>query len=509
MIFLSVIVFAFIKGAFFSNYGLNFYDYGESLHNGVRLLEDAVLYKDVWAFLPPADNYFPALILKIFGKSLLAVRYVESLLFAFLVLVIILLIKDFIKPLFVSTISIALIFADLNSYLLFFHLFSFGSLLLAYYFIRSEKYIYIFLSGIFLGIEFLFRHDVGLVTLLTILAIFFIAKKFYSNYGPVKNLKAISLFIFGLLLIIIPTISWLIRQGTFLEFLYLGFNKAPSISKLLSSNTDWLALFTLTPNPSQLFQLFSLLMYFFYISVYVYALIWTFNKLTKGVKLKISDILILMILIFGLLQIPYAFSVMEMGHLVKAGIPALILGGFFIQEKFIRSKTLLWKLVLLSPLLLFIIGNLIVSIWWIHFNDTRVNFKYGSVYLSSKPSPGSTHPTAQSLITSLKFLEQNSKEGEYIFAAPYHALIYFLSDRKSPGRFNNFAAGFVSDYEQDEVIEAIKKNNVKVVIYDPVNAPLKKSFPEFSPKIHHFILDNYQVTETTNQGWLLMKRKDE
>lgn len=206
---------------------------------------------------------------------------------------------------------------------------------------------------------------------------------------------------------------------------------------------------------------------------------------------------------------PYAFSVIEMGHLVKEGIPAFFLGTFLIQEG-IQGKT--WgkfSWVLSMPLVIFILGNVAASFWWINYNDTRVDFKQGFVFVNSQHIGNSTHPTAQSLRTSLQFLEDNTEEGEYIFTAPYHAMLYFLSERKAPSRFNNFAAGYVSPNGEDEVISAIEERGVRIVVYDPVNAPHGKRLADFNPKIHTFLIDNFNIVEKTDMGWLLMERKHE
>lgn len=148
-----------------------------------------------------------------------------------------------------------------------------------------------------------------------------------------------------------------------------------------------------------------------------------------------------------------------------------------------------------------------MSIWWISFNDTKVNFSSGSVYLNSRYVIGSTLPSASTIMNSITFIQKNSNESDYIFVAPYHAIFYFLAGRRDPSRFNNFVPRLVSENEEVEVVQAIEAKGVKIVIYDPVNAPHDKKFADYNPHIHNYLMENFEVVQKTPEGWLFMKRK--
>lgn len=501
--YLLIFLIAFLKSVVFSFFGLNFYDYGESLQNGIRILQGQLLYRDIWAFLPPADNYFPALILKIFGESILAVRIVESFLFATFILVVALLLKNILNKFLIILLTVVITFADLNSYLLFYNLFFFLALLLTFFYIKTGIWYWLYIGGLSLGLGALFRHDAFLTTTSAIVLTLIIIK--INTKKPLRNLALQIIFLSaGFLIIIVPIILWLIYQGVLGEFLYLSFIKAPQISKILSSGFNlgeiWKAPLTL----ASLYQTFTLISYLFYLTFIFLSTYYLF----KNRKLILKKVQLLLLFLLGIFQVPYSLSVIDMGHLIKAGVPVIVVA-FALIQNLIHQKRLSLKMIYISSILFFLIANIYISIWWIKYNDTKLNFKQGTVFVNSAHFNGSTHPTASSLQKGLAFVEKYAKDDEYIFAAPYHALFYFLADKKVPGRFNNFAAGFVSEHEQDQVITAIENHQVNVVIYDPVNAPLGRFFKDYSPKIDQFITNNYEVVDKTDMGWLLMKKKDE
>lgn len=508
LLILLIIELVFIKGAFFSFFGLNFFDDGESLHNGMRILEGGRIYKDIWTFFPPADIYFPALMLKISNSYMWTFRLAESLMYALLIGIVTYILINYlrIRKSFIILTLITLTFINVYSNLFFYHLFFFLSLFLVCVALYRNIYnpLFIYISGLLIGIAFLFRHDVGLIGSVAISISLLLVTILDSKTKASKIITRSTVFFLGVLTVVLPVVIWLINEKVINEFLYLAFVKAPQISRILSPG------FLVINDISQGLSLRSLMLlstiffYVIYLVVHVFIFFKIFKWLKEKKKLIKEKFIIITISLYGLLQIPYAFSVIDIGHLSKAGFPTIILGIYLINQLRVKSALVL---IYLTPLILFILTNLIFSFWWIKYNDTKVNLRYGSVFINSIKAENSTHPTADTLKKTLEFINSNTREGEYIFATPYHAMIYFLSDRKDPSRFNNFAAGFVSRDEQDEVINSIRDKNAKIVVYDPINAPLGKTLKDYSPKIHQFIIDNYQTIETTNQGWLLMRRK--
>lgn len=508
-----IFLLALIKGFYFSHFGLNIYDYGETLDNATKILDGGIPYKDIWTFFPPGFSYFPAIILAIFGKSLLVVRYVESVFFAVLVLIMVLIAGKFITKFLLFLLSLTLIFSDLNTYLFFYYVFFFGAIFLAIEYLKSKSNHLIFLSGLLMGVGSLFRHDTTLISLIAIGVTLLVA----FRYKVIDHFRS-AIFFLGLGCFGVVTLSLLVisRTWSILEFLYMAFIRAPQISRGISFGIDLGKISLSNITEDQALHLFTVFFYLIYIMIYIltgaYLLkgLRSVKKITGTTVISIKEkIIILCLFFFGLLQIPHAFSVIEMGHLVKAGVVAFILGFYLLQKGLENKRSSLFKATIISPVVIFLLGNLLISYWWIHLNDTEVQFDSGAVYLNSRAIVGTTYASVDTIKKSVSFIRENTQKNDYVFTAPYQAILYFLADRKNPTKFNNFVAGVISPENETEIIDSLQEKNVRIIVYDPENAPFKKSARIYIPKLHRYMISNFDIVEKTNEGWLLMRRKNE
>jgi hypothetical protein len=77
----------------------------------------------------------------------------------------------------------------------------------------------------------------------------------------------------------------------------------------------------------------------------------------------------------------------------------------------------------------------------------------------------------------LALIEREAAPGEAIFALPSNAELYFLSGRKNPFRFFNFALGVRSEAEARTLLAAIARRPPRLVFYDGLdkyNTPLSR-----------------------------------
>ena len=77
----------------------------------------------------------------------------------------------------------------------------------------------------------------------------------------------------------------------------------------------------------------------------------------------------------------------------------------------------------------------------------------------------------------LELIERETAPSETIFAVPSNAELYFLSGRKNPFRFFNFAHGVRSEAEARAVLEALARRPPRLVFYDGLdnyNTPLSR-----------------------------------
>ena len=346
--------------------------------------------------------------------------------------------------------------------------------------------------------------------LIVILFLFISAHKL----NVTANLKAVKVFVIGCLAIVLPVLLYLQELGLLKDFLYLSFIRAPKVSNMLSQGFNLGRFFPIKLSPTQALDYFAVFFYICYILIFVTSLRFMIKSWRNIKKIKKQNfqqkyklLLILTLFVFGVLETPHVFSVIDLGHLVKGGFPFMILGVYFLEGIIVSSKSFVSRLFYFIPLILFITGNIVITFWWIRFNDKFIKLPYGSVFLNSKYVTGSTFASADTILRTVEFIKHNSNRGDYIFLVPYHALFYFLTDRKSPTRYENFARGIVIGYEEEEVIREIRGKDIKLIVYDPRNGPQKTRFPEYNPKIDNYIMTNFRIVDETKEGWLYMLRK--
>jgi len=495
---------SFVKSIFFSFFGLNFFDYGESLHNAKRIIEGQILYKDIWAIFPPADNYFPALSLWL-GKGLLSVRIGQSALLFLFVYFFTHFLNKYMKPKYVLITITTFLFINIYIHLFFYHLFFFIALYFVDRYLKNQEKNWLFFSGIFLGFGFLFRQDIGIIGLLTTGIGLFVFN--LTNGREKKNLFKFleeSLFLIGgFMLILLPVLTWLLKEEVFNEFMRQSFVRAHQISFEFSSGFMLKKLFL---NPISVSSIYMSYTYFFYV---IYLLLYVFfvkHIFTSGYKRYFKKkFLLILILIYGLLQIPYAFSVIEYGHVSKAAVPALFLGSYLVHELTERKKDV--QRISVFFFLPFLIFGITSHVWWISKHKVPYKSKKSIVYLLSESVSGTTQPSAKGLDETLNFIENKTKKGDYIFALPYHSMLYFLSDRNCPSRYNNLLPGYIGEEGEREIIRDIEQNNVKVIVYSAKNAPGSRLVSEYAPTLHKYIMNNFRITKINSDDWYLMERQ--
>lgn len=497
-VIILIFLVAFFKTTLFSFYGFGLVDEGESLHNAQRILEGDIPYRDFFAIFPPMDNYYFALIFKLFGESVLIPRIISSIIFSFTPVLIFLICKRF-APTKLSTIPAILItFSDVNIE----RLYIFTPIFLGVYLYlqavnRKKKWLFGW-SGFMLGLSSLIRLDIpgtfGVSAVIVLAAYLFLT----SHKNWIKKWFIYSLYMgvgFGLPIMLM--IAWMINLGIVDTFINMAFFRAVIITNLHH-----------LPFPS-LFDFSSLSDTF--TAYYGYAILATylvsgFLILRKTAVIIKENIEIPLFFLAGILTLPYIFGRSDLGHLIKGGTPFLILGIFIL----INIRSLKIRLIPYGLIFILFVGMTFQSIWWLRFNDQKVTISSQILNLNSEFPQNSTKPSAKSLNKSVIFLQENSIQNEPVLILPYMAGLYFLSNRPSATQFNNLLAGFInSDEEQHNFIDKIEVNNVRIVVYDPNNGPRMKTarMQDYNVLIHKYLMEKFQIVEQTPEGWLFMKKK--
>lgn len=507
-ILLALFVLGLAKSIFFSKLGFGLLDEGENLHNGLRILGGDLPYRDFYTLLPPLDNFWPAIAFKLFGVSIFSPRLFSSIVFSFLPPTIFLIARRNVASYLAVIPSILIIFMDLNIERIYYFSFIFAGLLLFLYSLNFKKQRLKMLAGILLGTGGLIRLDLAggflVGILLTMFGFTIVAAHKNKLKSWFSHCLTLSLGFSGMAFFLF---LWLLKNNLIDAFLNAFLINSFAVTKAYSLPFPNLAeVIPLDFSPSALMN--SYRAWFAYIIVTTY-LAFTLFFIKNWFKVWKHHLDLIILFIIGLIISPYMLGRSDLGHLMKGGIPFLIIGPFliyrFLETKRIK-KNIYRYLILIVPIIIFI-ANLIQSWWWIKFNNTKVTFNKGTVYLNSAYPYNSTFISAQTIKRSVEFIETNTQKDEPFLAVPYMAGLYFLSDRPSQTYIDNIFVSFLPS--ENQFINDIERLKIDTVVYDPEHGPQssKPKLKDYYPSVDQYIMKNFEVVEKTAEGWLFMKRK--
>lgn len=210
-------------------------------------------------------------------------------------------------------------------------------------------------------------------------------------------------------------------------------------------------------------------------SIYLIPLVFL-RSLNKSHLLKIS------LLVFGIFLFRYALGRSDVIHVLHSSQPAFLLLFLFLDGalkgifkdgpifKKVGNFLLLNGLIISAYLLIvntgfssnFITGRFSLldfkTKWSIFPLGNKISDldKGGEMFFDSQ--------TASSIAKIRKFLETNTKAGDYVYFFPNEAAYYFIFDRKNPTRYamSYFA---VTTEQRIELIRDLERKKTKYVVY--------------------------------------------
>lgn len=498
LILLILFLFSLIKTVFFSRYGFGLVDEGESLHNALRILGGEIPYRDFYSPLFPLDTYWGVVAFKLFGVSAFSPRLLSSIVFSFLPPVLFLIASKIMQKKYALVSCILIVFMDVNVERLYFFTPLFIGFFLFLTFLKNNEKVKVFLSGLAIGIASLVRVDMGLAFSLGIYlaySIHLISLKKGFNEKANIFLETVFYFSLGFLLPISLLFCWLYSKGILTEFYQATILSPVEVTKNYSLPLP--SFFSLFPEE---ITISSLLLSYRTFLTYLILAVYLFSAalLLKGGKsFWKKQPVFLFVFSVGLMLLPYALGRNDIGHLLKGGLPFLILGSYII------SKFSFKKIALFVPFII-LIASLVQNIWWINFNSTAFKTRYGTIRINSEYTEGSTLVTSDTLVRTIEFI---SKEEKDFMTAPYMAGVYFLVGKRSQTYFDNIFAGYLETRGgEKEFIKELENLKMERLVYDPQNGPESdiSSLKSYYPHLHEYFLDNYEVEYTSPEGWMFM-----
>jgi hypothetical protein len=452
----------------------NFFDEGVAVFNATRIMNGDFPYKDFWTVYPPGQSIALAAIFKIFGSSLLVSRLFDT----FVRLIIAFSVWLIAKRISTHTLAYFAFFATILmlGYVRSYSYIGWSALALSLITIlsflkfteNSRKY-QLLLTGSLIGITSFFRWDFGLYLGVSLVATLILFQRYRVNNDSRHMNRAL-----------LPTSEVTILVGSTLAvvIIYYGYFSFESgfsnlweqviifpTTKLHSvRNTTYPSLLSFYPD------LINWLQFYFPLIVYSIALsIYAHYIHRKHIILSTSYSGRFVVTILGLLFFAQALSRFDNVHVLPTSLLAILVVFSLLSPDIFNYLSQAIKLVLL--LLLTIIVALYVFIPISYISSYLKFFPPMECYSQIKKA--SCVPLRSDQEQAIEYIMAHTLEGETIFVGNRrHDLIYindigfyFLSDRKSPSRYDELHPGVATTLPvQKEIVYDIKTKNVRWII---------------------------------------------
>jgi len=453
----------------FANKGLVVGDEGYILNAAWRFSQGQIPYKDFWILYPPGIVFLLGSLFSIFGKSILLGRYLIvsiGVLISFLFLKIS---RKVIKPPLHLLPSIMFIFwGTMQLNFPWPTWFCWVSCLLSLYFLllfseKKQNY-WLFISGIFAGLAFLFKQTVGFSVIFSLLIIS-------------GNLLAL----LGILIPLIFTFLYLICNQAFLPFWQIVFADLNTYNK---QGTMW------TDLPNISFSFFGFAKGFFYYFPFLFFLGSGFYLLKKN-YLKNKKIQAVFIFTF-LFYLSGIVPTIDLLH------NSLVFPAIFILLMLVLSKT---KNILVRSFLIIavfmIIGLGIYKLFFKNyagFESPIIKQSIPQTYINERLF---VDKRALELIPVTNYIKKKTNPGDKIFVYYYAPIIYFLSGRENASRYPQIVPGFLNLKQQTEIINDLKNVNVIILQQAMANKDFKAAklgLYDLS-LLYDYLIDNFTFSQ--------------
>ncbi|MGD9582006.1 MAG: hypothetical protein AB7V50_11595 [Vampirovibrionia bacterium] len=553
VILLFVMFFSMVYSSY-SEWGNPVIDCFRNAYIPAEILNNKLLYKDIYYLYGPAVVYFHAFIFSIFGIKLNVLYAISIFLNSLIIISGYILARELLKPLeafLCITIFVIqnIFFPSLVQYMFPFAYESvYGALIIILLLIcylktiKSEfkTYKYFLTAGILTGIMSLVKQDMALSTYL----IFYI----FSGYSLYKNRLKIKTILISLIPVLIPAIIYS------LILLYIPY------SDLINGLIPLRFCFDIRGNIDFSNAVGSFLIPAIFLTIVTaiyYIPISISNKLNHFKRFKTTFIslllLIILLLIFKdtfnyviyllfqgklyqwliifytiyliLLLLKYNKNNVSMKYTEK-GIILLIICCLLLS---LRNKLFL-ELLFSSN---FIFLPYLIVLIYIIYNEipallSKLNVKYytsaisstlitfililSGLYISIYSYPRvkietdrglylATSAQGEALSQTINYIINSTKKSDYILAIPDESILYFMTGRTSPIKYYQFIPGMIENIkEETRCLNKLKENKPSLIIIS--NSYINKYYNkkewgiDYDKLIYKWILKNYKQTKT-------------
>lgn len=497
-------------------YGINMLDEGLLVYGTERVMEGSVLYKDIFTLYAPGHYYILGGFMKILGLNLFSERLYSCIIGGALAFLVFYISKRIIKNITFSIVAslIFIFLVQLQNDRMFFALLALLCLIeYDYNHPKLNSIWWPLIIGLLTGMSIIMSQEVGIYLVLALCSFLpwklFVGKK--RNMKQIVNLKSVAhqaiLFLFGLLIIVIPVVFYFYKYGALHEMFYCLFwypiHAFPETMSLPFPNLFSNLLLTLnSPSLRSFYSLAGCILFYLPIVIYTITAIFLVSRLYSNQDYSKRDSYVFLILVFGILSFKTATVRSDISHLMFCIIPAVILGCFLLDKLYVRlsnnltpfvgskSKKLVafkCSVVIIFLILIFYgqIGHLLLII---------KNSNYEKLGLDRAQNILVPKNEKEDIANVVKYIKDNTDSSDKIFVIPYQAMFYFLSDRDTPTKYDIFLPGYVNQRgDQIQLVQQLERAKPKFTIYGHGWDVDGKPFETYAPIIHNYIKQQWYI----------------
>jgi len=527
---LAVFVLAMIYFSSYAEYGLA-YDEGYLLDGVEKLMEGQLIYRDFHHTYAPGRFYLMAGVFKVFGKNLLAERYVFAFLEALKCMLAFLIVREVTGSRLAFVAPLLVMIAPGPWHKVFFSSLGFLATYMVLVSYRRRPAFLLF-TGVVIACCAVFRQDVaGFATVGGLAAL--VIHGLTEGRGVADSLRRIVYLAAGIAAVAVP----------FLVYFHLEGALEPMIHKItvdgmrdnLTNRMPYPGLGARTPLDSSYLAYVLPVRLLFYLPFPAYGLaaatiIW--SALRRRWQPAMTSLLV--VTAVSVLAFNQSMWRSDLGHLLQSMqyvfllIPVMLAIAFRRLGKGGWSSALKVLLVVLPPAFLVwasigvvagstdfrvmpvfekeglsvgdveYLGSAAVRVG----NDTRLEIERARVYV---------RPVEAKFFTALgRFLDMNTSPGDYVLAVPQLQMLYFFYDRKNPTRYAHYRRG-IEPEDEDRYIADIEAHSTEyILLTEPYEGArlggTRRSFADYARRVRNWIFDNYVEVDRLGSVRIL-KRK--
>lgn len=532
---------------------INLYELGLYLPGIDTILRHGIPYRDCFHLRGPFELYMPAFLMKAFGPNVavLSTYFYVGTVIGLIVCVI--LGAQLYRTRFLLYLMVLVLIGRTFPRVAFTFWggmrFAFGLMAMAamVQFFKTQKFRWLFLSGIFAACGFFTSPEVGVCTLFGLLVALVFALVVRIFEGSTVRVS-LSVFLCGMAVVAGPFLSYLIVQHAFVPWLDNVVTVVTQMQKTFDLHITMEIPRNFKEALAAMFDPLStnfkhMTPAYFYL-VLVGYFVW---KIWKK-KIEHRDLAIVCLAGYGILMYNTSFRLIWASQFEMALQPEKILLFFILEQVYLKLREKLNLAVvvgqgkeitkkLMAGVIIFLIFGLVGSSLGYaiaRYNNRFVAYKFlvrlikGEDMTSLHPLYGKEHRVitaerAKGMVAPVgqveeieklaKFFAENTKEGETVFIFPELGFHSFIINRPFVGRFPMVTMSWFKESWHEEFMKDLKSEMPRYAIIDKDPGP---AFPAIFFKLERnkrkydevveFIKENYTVVDESSGTWIYQMR---